>query len=240
MTVTMQEKLTAEIIKVITAAGLEVTRQPQFANTGVLYAQRGFDTFLSVHYDFQDRYCGFRLGGTAVDKAPPEYRDRAPAQHAGRTEIEFSHVEYHRGDEVRAVLELIRDLLAPSGGGTAEPENEPGPDDLCYPRLVVADIRHGYVYTAAPAGLAFTDETAQAYADQRNAEPGDAGRPYQVFRLTPNTGSPAVAFIAQVASMTMDGEYEETGRRYEQRPGDAIDTLQTLIGRARAIKAGRP
>jgi hypothetical protein len=240
-TPTMQDKLLTEIISVITAAGLDTARQPQFANTGVLYAQRGLDTFLSVRYDFQDHSCSFGLTGPAVDARPPLIGRALYREHdaAGTvtSELKF-RVEYHKGGEVRAVLDLIRDLLAPWARG------EPDPAVHCYPQAVVVDTRAGYVYTAAADGQPFTAGTGQAFADLRNAEldagPAARDQPYQVFRLTAagdGYGPQAEAFVRAVASLTLDSE-RPPGDEHAAAPR-AAGALQSLITHARALRDGK-
>lgn len=93
--------------------GLQITHKPEHANTGDLYAQHGLDTRLVIGYRFNTGYCGFDLHGQAVEAAPAALRTRAPGRQPDPRHIRFYHVDYADAGQIRTVLDLIRDLLAP-------------------------------------------------------------------------------------------------------------------------------
>jgi hypothetical protein len=110
----MQDRLLGEIRQLAEdKLGLQVTHQPEHANTGDLYVQHGLDTRLVIGYRFNPGYCGLHLHGQAVQAAPAALRARAPGLQNDPAHIRFHHVDYADAGQIRAVLDLIRDLLAP-------------------------------------------------------------------------------------------------------------------------------
>jgi hypothetical protein len=110
----MQDRLLGQIRQLAEdQLGLQLTRQPDHANTGDLYVRHGPDTLLVIGYRFNPGYCGFHLHGPAVQAAPAELRARAPGLQPDPAHIRFHHVDYADDAQTRAVQDLICDLLAP-------------------------------------------------------------------------------------------------------------------------------
>jgi hypothetical protein len=121
----MQTKILGEIEKTVTDAGLELVRQPQYANTGDVFAQRGFDTVWQMHYSFDDGTCSLSFQGPGVRAlnlidSPPAYRyDEIPAW-KGR--LNFHALDYSEGDRIRLMLDLVRQFC----GAKPDPEDDRG------------------------------------------------------------------------------------------------------------------
>jgi hypothetical protein len=133
----MQTKILNHITLSAAAAGLEVTDQPQWANSGTLLLQRGFVTVARVDYDFQGTYFRLIVGDlpdTEYDLSPmnfapagrrpsnpwPAWSEKVPTWTLAE--------DYTAGAKIEAALTAIRSALAPV--------SEPTPREV--PQTVVA------------------------------------------------------------------------------------------------------
>ena len=112
---TMQEKITETIRGAVEdGAGLELTQQADYANTGYLFAQDDLDTLLIIRYSFQPDHCSLDLSGAAVGKA--RLPDNSPVwrvEAAFPGEVRFYALKYADGDRLRVMLSTVTSLLFP-------------------------------------------------------------------------------------------------------------------------------
>lgn len=116
--ISMQSKTLDAFSTLIRGHHLEAVHQPIHANTGTVYAQRGFETFLSIHYHFGADCMSLTVRGPAVDDAhlngvplvdsPPEFRVRRHFQ--GGKEVWYL-LKYRDGQRIHTMLELLDSLL---------------------------------------------------------------------------------------------------------------------------------
>jgi len=107
----MQDKIITELRRIAEKdARLEFADQPQYANTGTAYIQRGFDTVAELRYGFFDTYCSITFSGTAV--AAAGLPDNPPSWRASQGSVTWHSLAYGDGDRVRAMLDVIRSVLA--------------------------------------------------------------------------------------------------------------------------------
>ena len=131
----MQDKILKAIRKVATDKGTEAVQRGQWANTGVLFIQPtdGFDTLLTVFYDFQDTYFSLHLVGDVVgefaesvsafrltaDSRYPTLRYSTPGEMSGAAchrDAVAGHAfwfpgRYDNGAEIQYVLGVIGELI---------------------------------------------------------------------------------------------------------------------------------
>jgi hypothetical protein len=106
----MQTRILGRLHAIAAEAGLELVDQPNYANTGILYAQDSeFTTHWQVRYDFQSDHCGLHLQGRAVNDAQPV--DRLPYTFRWQGGVLSFHVlRYDDGERIRAMFQLVSDL----------------------------------------------------------------------------------------------------------------------------------
>lgn len=171
----MQWVITREIDRRITAVGLRMARAARPANTGMLYAINGAETWLAIDYSFQPDCCIMILSGPAVEQAPVSLlavqqdegrvtrhamRVIAPADLDSRDglEITFHYLRYDGCGEVAGLLAVIGQLLEPAGGY----------GDECVIRLANGNTIRTDSYSAHEAGSSYVrvcgpDEREVAY-----------------------------------------------------------------------------
>lgn len=115
----MQDKILG-ILKEVTPEGLDFIQQGNWANTGHIYVQDGFDTQLDVAYQFNPTSCTIELSGFRVNGSkkywtdcPPTYRHYAPATSAGRSKVSiaFHALDYTDGQRIKVLIKMYSDLL---------------------------------------------------------------------------------------------------------------------------------
>jgi hypothetical protein len=133
----MQQVITREIGRRIAAVGLHMARAARHANTVMLYAMNGAETWLAVSYSYQPDCCIMILSGPAVEQAPvtllavQQYENRvtrhamrvsAPADLDSREglQIAFHHLRYDGCGDVAGLLAVIGQLLEPAEGRDGE------------------------------------------------------------------------------------------------------------------------
>ena len=104
----IQTRILEALDAIIEEAELTPTIKMAWANTGHLYAMRGFETLVDVDFAFQDTYCTLIFTGPAVDAldladAPPTFR---VVPH--RPGAAFHALNYTDGERINAMLDLMR------------------------------------------------------------------------------------------------------------------------------------
>jgi hypothetical protein len=98
----MQKKVMGAIKEAAKEAGLDCVVNPNWANTGTIFFQLGFDTVLSCAYDFQDRYACLQFYPSGVQ----------PVMCCGFTHKECVHSAYIKyedmGKRVAEMLDFIK------------------------------------------------------------------------------------------------------------------------------------
>jgi hypothetical protein len=114
--VSMQERILTVLGAVGYRAGLDVSRQPDFANTGHLYytARHGLSALTQVAYRFDAQRCELHLQGPAIDAlglhdSPPRFR-YIHTRHGWR--LSFWELPYGDGERITVALDLLARALA--------------------------------------------------------------------------------------------------------------------------------
>lgn len=94
--------------------GIEARQQPQWANTGRVYFQRGFTTLVELAYDFQDSDGSIRLND--VDPEQLSVRGREGYQGGASRPSDGGpwlgwYFKYRDGERIEAMLAAVRDLI---------------------------------------------------------------------------------------------------------------------------------
>lgn len=121
---TMQNKIIDALRVVITSQHLDVAQQPQYANTGTLYAQRGFQTLLEIRYRFNPDYLTLTVRGPAVIANHLTQQPRAFSLDVDQRGMKlcWSYLPYDEGNTITDMLaqleHLLRQLPPPPGPRT--------------------------------------------------------------------------------------------------------------------------
>jgi hypothetical protein len=115
----MQTKILDAIrMAVVSKAGvahMELTNQPQWANTGTVYAQTGFTTLAQMTYSFYDSYCTLALKGPAVTPAScprPHMTDGRPDWINEPEGITWHALSYGDGPRIERMLDLLARVIS--------------------------------------------------------------------------------------------------------------------------------
>lgn len=108
----MQTKILDKLRTAITDGGLEAVDQPEWANTGAVYAMVDLETSFVVRYSFQSSYCTIAASGPAVtaaglDDNPPVFRVR---DNGTAPTVTWHHLDYTDGARLRSMLDVIAGL----------------------------------------------------------------------------------------------------------------------------------
>lgn len=111
---TMQDRITAELQHITEAAGLKFVRNGDWANTGHIYVQQGWETVLDARYDFQTDGCTLYFTGPAMEAwKVTKWRDVPRLIHWDRV---LKHMTVHAGyagnGEVQQQLDVFTAMLA--------------------------------------------------------------------------------------------------------------------------------
>jgi hypothetical protein len=162
-TPTMQNKILDAMTTTITNRHLEAVQPPVYANTGTLYAQRGFETLLEISYRFNTTYMTHTV---RVPAAVVEHLKQRPPGASLDIDLRgarltWHHLTYTEGDVIAAMLNQLDQLLVPvsdqptSTPRTAAPKSFPLLDTR---RLAtaIADEYPPHVYPRGPISPART------------------------------------------------------------------------------------
>jgi hypothetical protein len=98
----MQDKVTAAIKDAAKEAGLDCVVNPQYANTGTIFFQRGFETVLSCVYDFQARNASLQF-------YPPGFEPRMCIGFTHEKCVHKAHLGYEdMAASVKKMLDFIK------------------------------------------------------------------------------------------------------------------------------------
>lgn len=98
----MQDKVIAAIKDASKAAGLDCVVNMNYANTGNMVFQRGFDTVLSCSFDFQPSYASLQF-------YPPGARPVMTIGFTDKSCLLSTHLRYEdMGEAVRKMLDFIK------------------------------------------------------------------------------------------------------------------------------------
>lgn len=135
----IQTRVLDAIEKAITSGGLIPTKQAEYGNTGVVYAQtEDFTTRLYVRYNFQSGYAVFTVGGQAVvevyegvglEDSPPAFRLEVDPHGGGPVrdvQRKYHSLSYTDGERVREFIQAIADHAAQPFDGRTINEGTPG------------------------------------------------------------------------------------------------------------------
>lgn len=111
---TMQDRITAELQHITEAAGLKFVNNGDWANTGHIYVQQGWETLLDARYDFQTDHCTLHCTGPAMEAwKRSAWRDVPRLVHWDPV---LKHMTVHAGyadsGEVQRQLDLFTAMLA--------------------------------------------------------------------------------------------------------------------------------
>jgi hypothetical protein len=175
---TMQSKILDALTAVITNRHLDAVHQPVYANTGTLYAQTGFKTFLEISYRFNTAYMTHIVRGPAIVAKQLKHRPAAAYLDIDTHGVKLSwhHLTYTDGDAIAAMLSQLDQLLAliPDLPETPAARADRHPDPLPDTARLAARIANDFHPRASPDSRQLLCErvnfVAGRIADEVNAK----------------------------------------------------------------------